>query len=222
MNKREFMNNVIEIYVDARNVRFAELEISQSKVRRGRSHTVSSTVEDLLACYLVDAFPMIDKIMLDQAITFQIGSKKKTIHPDLSIVVNNEIKCFIDLKMDLGRKREAILSIHEKAKSHLRAVCGKSVTYKDGITKEEFVIKVSEKASYPIAVISRKNININALCSQLDELCGQNGYKNSKYYFFTDGVHPNIQSSQKAYREITLLPDFDEFINDIALLINSN
>ncbi|MCX6725063.1 MAG: hypothetical protein NTX80_00730 [Candidatus Saccharibacteria bacterium] len=65
MEPKEFILKVIDSYVEARRSVFKD-----KKIHRGRSHTISSLAEDLLAYYLIKNDPNIEKIYVDQSVYF--------------------------------------------------------------------------------------------------------------------------------------------------------
>ena len=125
MTNKAFINNVIELYKIAKSStdKFKSIEI-----KRGRNHSISSQTEDLLAYFLLKRIGKLDfEFWVDYPVSFKTSSKKtkngspgtKTIYPDISIVKKNnseefEIVEMIDLKMDLGWKRNLTEYIDEK------------------------------------------------------------------------------------------------------------
>lgn len=67
METKVFIESVIDLYKAARQITLP-FAFESEKIRRGRSHTISSLTEDLFAYFLVNKFPQVDKIVIDQPI----------------------------------------------------------------------------------------------------------------------------------------------------------
>lgn len=75
-------------------------------------------MEDRLAYYLVKRLPRIQKIYINQPLSFA----STHIKPDLVILRRGQVRLFIDLKMDLGYKREEFDRSLSRASRHVRAM----------------------------------------------------------------------------------------------------
>ena len=114
MSPDELLERIINLYQDARISRYAD-----SKISRGRSHSISSVVEDLFASYLILSDKEIDNVLVDQPVF--VEGVKSTFYPDITIIRNGEITAFIDLKMDLGWKRDGLKELCEKREKEIYA-----------------------------------------------------------------------------------------------------
>ena len=103
MKEFEFIKGIVEHYHAARS-----LTIPQPNLRRGRSHAISSIVEDLFGAFIASKYSD-HEFLVDQPITFQIEGKSKTLYPDLVMIKDGMIKHMFDVKMDLGWKRQEIM-----------------------------------------------------------------------------------------------------------------
>ena len=98
MEPREFIRKIIELYREARKPRFYH-----PSVKRGVSRKISSLTEDLFSYFLAVNLTEDYDFFTDQNITFSEG--KKILRPDTIIAQNHVIMNIIDIKMDLGWKR---------------------------------------------------------------------------------------------------------------------
>lgn len=186
MKPEEFIRQVINSYHAARQSKYPN-----KKVHRGRSHTISSEAEDLLAIYLVKNDKTIDAVYIDQ--TIHIKDVVKAFIPDIVIVRGNTITTFLDLKMDLGYKRDGLIDLCSKDQALLKRVRGKTCSLIDGSTKQKHELTISKKAIYDIVVISGKNISKDNLESQLTE--SKHFTKNVAVHVLSENIHPNTYNT---------------------------
>ena len=158
MEPKEFILKVIDSYVEARRSVFKD-----KKIHRGRSHTISSLAEDLLAYYLIKNDPNIEKIYVDQSVYFP--DSKTRIYPDITIIKNRQIVAFVDLKMDMGWNRGELLNLCIRHSNTIKQVRSKECRVKDGQTKDTCSENASQDISYSIVIIGRRNSG-----KQLDSL----------------------------------------------------
>lgn len=213
MDKKALIESVIDLYKAAREIKLS-FTYDNEKIRRGRSHTIASLTEDLFAYFLINKFPQVDKIVIDQPISFRSTEKARTIYPDLALIQNGTINTILDIKMDLGRKRSEVVNLFKGAQNIVREMRGKQVWYRDGITKQLFHATVTGNVKYFIVVFSRQNINQAFLNSEIEKL--QSSYIcNAQFYFLTDKAHPNSQNTEAAKISIEVLPDFDKLLDEL-------
>lgn len=161
MNPKEFIERIITLYRSARILKFPH-----KKLHRGRSHSIASTAEDLLAYYLANKIKA-DAIFIDQPVT--IRHSKNQVYPDLVIGRKGELVGFIDLKTDIGWHRDLLYSLCKEKYKWLHNVRGKECKIRDGLEKTDTLYKVSEKASFNIVIISDQNIKLEKLKKQVIE-----------------------------------------------------
>lgn len=182
MTPQEFFLKIIRAYQDARIPSFADV-----KIRRGRSHAISSVAEDLFAYYLISNDPGIDTVYVDQPMYFK--DAKKSIYPDITVVRGNVITAFIDLKMDLGWNRNRLYDLCKNHAQTISQVAGQDCILKDGATKEAKACSVAAHASYNVAIVSSRNINPELLKKQLDQALGLK--PQVEVFVLSDSAHPN-------------------------------
>lgn len=182
MSPDEFIQRIIRLYQDARISKYAD-----SKISRGRSHSISSVVEDLFANYLILSDTKIDKILVDQPVF--VEGVKSTFYPDITVIRNGKISAFFDLKMDLGWNRNGLSRLCEKDKKLIEDIRSKSCTFKDGSTKEPGTYEISDSAVYDIVIISDQNIAKPKLDAQLKEAELLTDYV--KVHILSKNEHPN-------------------------------
>jgi len=179
MTSNKFIEQIILLYHDAREAKYPHHKIS-----RGRSHSISSSVEDLFAKYLIELNSEIDSILVDQPVSV----KGHTFYPDLSIVRANKLVAFFDIKMDLGWKRSELTNIFRNYLSKLDDIGGKFAAIKDGKSKEKLQYKISDNAIYDIVIITDQNINPTILNKHLAEI-GNN--ESVQVHVLSKLKHPN-------------------------------
>jgi hypothetical protein len=185
----KIIENVIYSYKEAR-----KSIISHSKVKRGRSHSISSRVEDILSIYLANK--LIDtNFYIDQPTT--VSGRKNPIYPDIMIVNNQkEVLNLIDLKMDLGWNRKGFVDFCKKKEELINEIKGGKCSIKDGNTKVEENLSISINAKYHIVIVSDKNISEKQMQSNFNELSTLT-LGNVCVYILTSAVHPNTYDEAK-------------------------
>jgi|GEM_PF-1406716 len=165
MKSHEFITAIINEYQLARLSRFGNAD----KIRRGRSHTISSTIEDLFAQFLLANNPEIDFIYVDQPMKY--GRSRRPFYPDVSVVKDNEIVAMFDLKTDLGWMRRKLVKVFKNHDKKAKLVAGKKCTLKDGQTKATPLgITFAENVTYSIVVLSDHNITRTSLAAHMDNI----------------------------------------------------
>lgn len=159
LTKTDFIFKIIQLYQLSRKSKY-----SHDKIKRGRSHSISSLAEDLFAKYLVENIEC-DEIFVDQPIS--VESVKKISYPDIVIVRGDTIIGTCDLKVDLGWNREGLVELCEKSFEYLKEIQGKKCKINNGlITKKIKYYKISNKCFHNVVIISNKNIKAENLEEQ--------------------------------------------------------
>jgi hypothetical protein len=211
MMPRDFMIKVRELYQQAKIPKYYH-----PKIHRGRSHSISAIAEDLVAAFI--AFNLCEDfdIYVDQPIT--VVDQKTTIYPDISIITHNMLLNIIDVKMDLGWKRDqlaAMCSQHSNLVNNIRSKKGKM---KDGITKKTSSISIGKDCRYHILIISGCNITKKQLIEQREL---SKNYEPDVYcHVLSGGEHPNeynitdddLWDKLEIYNE-----EFDKFFHIISM-----
>ncbi len=209
MTNQNFIDNIVKLYSEARYSKFPE-----GKIHRGRSHSISSSTEDLFAKYLVGKVS-VDKIFVDQPIT--IREIKKTIYPDVTLEYKAEIIAFFDIKMDLGWNRDGLYDLCLNQYNLLNKIRGKNCKIRDGITKEDSEHVISNNISMNIVLISDQNINNKKLSTQIEKI--KRLAPAVDVFVLTSGVHPNEYRKNNKTMEIKN-EEFDLLVNKVKCMMN--
>lgn len=182
MNETDFISGVIGLYQSARRIKPAHRKIS-----RGRSRPTPPLLEDLFAAFLVSKVKC-DHVYVDQPIS--IPGYRQIRYPDITIVRHGEMFAFCDLKTDMGWHRDGLGSLCKRHYQWLHAARGKKARLRDGVTKEQKMIKISSKAIYNIVILHEHNINSESLNRQI--AAAKRKYSGSiDIFVLTEGRHPN-------------------------------
>jgi hypothetical protein len=214
MTNKELIEKVIDLYKEAR------VTINLKKnIRRGRSHSISSKVEDLMAVYISEflsdnsgVLPDNIELLIDQPFTYHID-KTYAIYPDIAVIKDNKVVKLFDIKMDLGWKRD-FYPFCKKKQELIDEIQGIDVKTKDGVTKEKKSYHISQTVKYNIIIISNKNISQkkreeNELrIATLDK-------KKIEVFILTQEIHPNNYDEQVVKNIQLRQLDFDNLKNEI-------
>jgi hypothetical protein len=102
MTKEEFIGKIHQHRKNAENLMEGD---GGYKIKRGMAHVISGYVEDLFALFLAsnignkDLEFYVDKVT---SIRFNKNKKAKSFKPDLSIINNNTLTHYFDLKTNMG------------------------------------------------------------------------------------------------------------------------
>ena len=218
MTNEEFINKVVELYIEARNT----TTIIKKNIKRGRSHTISSQVEDLFAFYISEIISTEDlpnniEILIDQPYSYKIDNKSYTFYPDISIIKDNIVIKIFDLKMDLGWNRDFSPFCIDKI--HLiEEIRAKEVKTKDGITKESKNYKISNDLKYNIVIISNENISEEMRTRNNTEIANLDASKLCIYTLTCD-QHPNTNDKNLLKNIILREGDFKRLTLEIISII---
>ncbi len=157
------------------------------RVRRGRSHSISSITEDLIAEFLATNDSSIDVIYVDQPIF--IEKIKKQLYPDITIVRDGVIESFIDIKMDIGWNRQGLTDLCKAHYKIIRSIKGSECRMRDGLTKDLRALKISKSISYNVVLISRTNISPKILHTHEEKKQKLN--PDVELFVLCDTGHPN-------------------------------
>lgn len=184
MTPKDFMEQTIKLYIGARKAKFEHVD-----VHRGRSHSISGDLEDLLALFIARNNPNLRSYFTDQPLKFG----NKTRYPD--IVIQDEHGCIrnlIDVKADTGWMRNDLYNFCNKWESYIEDVKGSQTTFKLGENKEPRKGEFSTDLKYHVVIVSKKNSG-----KKLDEDYNRvkAELRNVKVYILSRGVHPNKYGS---------------------------
>ncbi|MFM7015672.1 MAG: hypothetical protein ACKOX3_05020 [Bacteroidota bacterium] len=183
MTNKEFIKGIAELYVKARQTTFPA-----NNIRRGKSHSISSQVEDFFALYISTMVSDDTKIYIDQPISFKLNGKSKTIYADVAIIKDNKIQQVWDLKTDLGWKRDSFVQFCKDKIELVKGARNQTAKLKDGQNKAQQTLAFSNDMTFNIVVVSLTNISKSK--GDLN-VAGTNNLENVGVYFLTKSLHPN-------------------------------
>lgn len=204
MKPEKFVRQVVGEYRKARKPVF-----KNKNIQRGRSHSVSSVLEDLFAYFLVKNSKDEIRVLIDQPVTVN----GKVFYPDISIIKNNVLTNIFDLKTDIGWGRESLpesQSHHIETIERIRNATG---SYKIGTIKEVRSIEVSKKITYDIVILntcnSGKNLskhivsaNKNSKYVNVFVLCGSEKYHTNQYNISKSELIKNLEINLGSFEAI--------------------
>ncbi len=195
MTPSDFIDRIEELYKNARSSAF-----KHERVSRGRSHSISGMLEDLMAAYLATHDLYGRKFFVDQPIRMMLpdgeGPKKlKTKYPDIVVQnTNGVIENLIDLKADLGWMRNELFDFALKMDGQIEEIKDSQTSFKRGEDKVLLEGHFSPNLKHHIIIVTMKNSNKKA---ELDFQRVQGELPNVEIYCLSDGVHPNVYDSHK-------------------------
>ncbi len=210
MSPKEYFGKVIELYHNSRKPKFYN-----PRIRRGRSSSISSDLEDLTAFFLALNIHRNCTFYTDQPMRFE-GSKPK--YPDIVIQESGgKIAHLVDVKTDLGWNRDGILDFCKKWDSTIGEVKGTKTRFKQGDTKDEMEGYFSKKLKYHIVVISKENSGkrVNEHIAKVEA----EGFENIFLYFLSERMHPNAYGmtiSDKLHEMMIHEHEFDRLLKNTA------
>lgn len=218
MTPQEFITRVIDLYYNARRPLFPH-----EKVTRGESRSVSSETEDLLAYYLAMRVPSIEHIFINQPLTRRGHPRLK---PDLVICARSQIRALIDVKMDLGYKREKFAATLTSTDAQMEQFRGQTfsllikgqVLIKGQDTRERVALPLAPSAKYLFAIVSEQNIKaelmktIEVVASSLTRI---------RLHILTRKGHPNapIPRDQLNARLVICTEAFEQLESEVRQLL---
>lgn len=164
MTKEEFIQKVQNHRVQAEKLMEGD---GGFKIKRGMAHVISGYVEDLFALYLAQNIGdknfefYVDKVT---SIRFNPKEKAKSFKPDLSIIKENVLTHYFDLKTNMGWNRH-FEEYLQKKNDFIETLKGRDawIHWEDGNQS----IKISPDLKYQMVVVFGWNINQNLLKSNL-------------------------------------------------------
>lgn len=206
MTEKELIEKIVTLYKEARVT-----TILRKNIRRGRSHSVSSRVEDLFAIYIAEQLedhngelPENIELLIDQPFTYKIGNKTYSIYPDIAIIQDSNVIKLFDIKMDLGWNRDFFQFCKSK-QDLINEIRQKDTKAKDGATKEQRSFCFSNDLKYNIVIVSNENIS-KAQREKNQKLIKDLDKNKIELFILTQGAHPNIYE-EKVEKGIQLRDD---------------
>lgn len=211
MKPENFIKKVIIAYQKARLS-----SIKNKKIRRGRSHTISSVLEDLFAEYLISNDSTIDTLYVDQP----ISAAGKAFYPDISVEKGGELIAFFDLKADLGWNRVGLPKLAKEHTETIHSANDKEASLWEKIdskTKIRKKVKIAKNVTYSIVVLSGENINNTKLKEQLKTI--KQYAPRVEAFILTAGEHPNEygMSPSEVLKKISIIDtSFDSLLKKLT------
>lgn len=209
----DFISRLRDEYLESRKTRLF-FDAGENLVRRGRSASISSATENMVACliakelerhgkkdfvifvdipisikgYRSPKYPDIVVCLRDGSRTREIvkGRKKKT--DDMPELKHYKICYMCDVKTDAGWIRGEGAKICDNHANVVLDICNNGIK-KGSVNKEDISMECAEGTCYDVVVVSECNGSIEG------EANPQTPY--SKWYILTQGSHTNEYDAQK-------------------------
>ena len=179
MKHRTFIRRAVDIFFDKK-----EAKIVTRRIKRGRSASSASEIEELFARAVASAIPKEYKLLVDYPISYKPTprSKTKTIYPDIAVIRDGVIVGIIEFKNDLGYLPKGWSRKNEKIYEELRN--SKQAIYKNDVGLPD---------SYKVTLKIRKGLKmcVVVLTDHNDHGKMIRFKKINKCYVLTTGIHPN-------------------------------
>lgn len=186
MTPRDFVKEIITRYHAARRPLYPH-----ERIVRGGSRSVSSEAEDLLAGYLIERLPPDAVIYINQTITSVGDGARQCIKPDLVVVRGGIVTAVLDLKTDLGYKRDTFPSFWHDREERVRLLRGQTITMMVGqeakLQSREYTF--GAQARFFFVLVSDRNISrekLNAILGMRETM------ECSDLFVLTGREHPNV------------------------------
>ena len=185
MTPHEFIKSLAEGYQRAR-VPVKE----HKKLSRGESRSIASEAEDMLAYYLIDRIKGVDHIFINQTLTSVLNGREERRKPNLVICRGDEIRMLIDLKMDLGYKRDEFRDSINGVDTLVEKLRGQEFRLQKKVDHGvvPLIKTLSKNAKYVFVVISNQNIGGEKF-RRIEELAS--GLDNTGLFVLLRGKHLN-------------------------------
>ncbi len=199
MSPEEYFRKIIELYHQSRDPKYYN-----PNIKRGRSSSISSELEDLTALFIALNNPNQCLYFTDQPMKFE-GSTTK--YPDI-VIQNNDgaIENLIDVKTDIGWNRDGMYSFCEEWEKRIESIKETETSFKQGKDKSIKYGVFSKNLKYHVMVVSKINSG-NKIENDYRKVKGE--LNNVCLYVLSDGVHPNNYeySLSETIKNITIHSD---------------
>ncbi|MBV1713938.1 MAG: hypothetical protein KUA37_18320 [Desulfomicrobium sp.] len=181
MTPEEYFKKIIELYHQSRDPKYYN-----PNIKRGRSASISSALEDLTALFIALNNPNQCLYFTDQPIKFNESTVK---YPDIVIQnKNGTIQNLIDVKTDIGWNRSGLYSFCDDWEKRIESIKNTKTTFRLGKEKKIVQGKFSNDIKYHILIISKINSG-NQIIKDYAEV--KNKLKNVCLYVLSEEIHPN-------------------------------
>lgn len=194
MGPKELFKQLVYLYRNAREPVFYH-----PSIKRGRSHSIATQVEDLFAFFLSLNLTKDYRFFVDQPLNFG----KRQFYPDISVVENGKLIHVFDVKTDLGWKRNEFSKFCEDKNKEIINFFNVKLSATDGINKKKFTINPASEFHYHVVVLSGLNIKKEKLEEHLNAISKLN-YVHA--YVLFPNEHPNYYGD-----------DVEQFINSVTI-----
>lgn len=181
MSPEEYFRKIIELYRHSRDPKFYN-----PNIKRGRSSSISSELEDLTALFIALNNPNQCRYFTDQPMKFEGNTTK---YPD--IVIQNsdgKIENLIDVKTDIGWNRDGLFSFCEEWENRMDSIKGTETSFKQGTNKSIIHGNFSTEIKYHVVIISKENSGTKI---ETDYVRVKDNFNNVSLYILSEGLHPN-------------------------------
>jgi hypothetical protein len=199
-----FINEIVEAYKQARKAK-----VDNARITRGRSHSISSYVEDLFANFLAENLGKYE-FFIDQPVS--VKGRRNAIYPDVAIVSDGKIVNLVDLKMDLGWNRKGFIQFCKDKETLITDIRGKSCKIKDGITKKSRDLEIDSNLKYHVVIVNDGNITKEQMKQNIE---GTKGLDNVCVYLLSAEQHPNTYEEEKLKNIKIKTDQFDKLMNNL-------
>jgi hypothetical protein len=172
-------------------------------IKRGMAHVVSGYLEDLFAVYVAENIKNRSfKYYVDKVTSLRLNSSEKAISfkPDLSIIKNDTLTHYFDLKTNLGWNRDFVRYLEIK-NDFIETIKGKKAWIRWGQFVEE--ISIADDLKYQMVVLYGWNINQEKLYENLQKA---SIYKNVEVHILSPqnavDNKPNLDAFSKILKSI--------------------
>ncbi|WP_339631433.1 hypothetical protein [uncultured Sneathiella sp.] len=218
-----YFRKIVKLYQNARLPKFQKIGGDTETISRGRSSSISSSLEDLTALFIAKNNPNFCRYFIDQPIKFPGDKHPK--YPDIVIQnigsqIDGEIKHVIDVKTDMGWNRKGLIDFCKKWEEFLNNALkqdGRKCEFKTGAKKIQKSGYFAKNMKYHVIIISKENSGTK---SDIDRTLK---YVNSQLrhvylYFLSEGIHPNdyaINTSQDIKKISINYGEFDRLFSHL-------
>lgn len=172
-------------------------------IKRGMAHVISGYLEDLFAVYIAENIKNHSfKYYVDKVTSIRLDNINKAVSfkPDLSIVKNDMLTHYFDLKTNLGWNRDFVRYLEIK-NNFIESIKGKKAWIRWGHSVEE--ISIADDIKYQMVVLYGWNINKVKLDQNLNQA---SNFKNVEVHILspqsTEDNKPNFEAFSKILNSI--------------------
>lgn len=169
------------------------------KIKRGMAHVISGYLEDLFAVYIAENIKDRSfKYYVDKVTSIRLDNIKKAISfkPDLSIIKNDTLTHYFDLKTNLGWNRDFVQYLESK-NNFIDSIKGRKAWIRWDDSVEE--VSISNSLKYQMVVLYGWNINQEKLQENLQKA---SIYKNVEVHILSPENSENNKPNLEAFSKI--------------------